>query len=135
MPSWWNNLSLRAKRLSLWCGSFTAMVAAMFSLAQALTATEPVYPALRGWVREEIDRRHQVMARTQIDGQLETIEVRASLVDKELFELDMALRNQPGMIDSVRGTLEARKRALTEDKQNLDYRRDQLQRTRSGRRP
>ena len=40
-----------------------------------------------------------------------------------------------GVPDQVRAMLELRKQALNDDRKNLDYRLDLLQRERSGRRP
>jgi hypothetical protein len=132
MMNWWNSLPRSTK---LWCGAFTALVAAFFSLGQALTASEPWHPATHGFVRDAITRSYDVLAMGQVESQIETVEVRRSLVDKEDFELEMTLRNSTALPDQVRQTLELRKRALADDRRNLDYRLDQLQRARSGRRP
>lgn len=139
--TWWASLSRRARLVTLWTGAFTGVMSAAFALAHGITATEAYHPATRGYVREEIGkaailttRENETLRHSQIDAQIETVEVRRSLVDKEIFELEMTLRNV-AMADQVRATLELRKRALDEDRKTLDFRLDQLQRTRSGRRP
>jgi hypothetical protein len=138
----WNNLSLRAKRITLWGGAFSALVTAIFSFTQAITATETYHPALKGWVKDEIARTFEIQVRSvdtltkQLsEGQLETVEVRRSMVEKELFELDLTMQSQANLSDSIKGQLNTRRAALTDDKKLLDYRYDTLQRARSGRRP
>lgn len=133
----WSNLDRGRKVVILWCGFFSALVAAFFSLGQALKATEPYHPATHGYVRDEITKTTDTLVKSQVEGQIETVEVRRAMVDKEQFELDIMLRNasSPPMPDLVRATLELRKRALDDDRKNLDYRLDTLQRARSGRRP
>lgn len=132
----WTNLARGRKLVVLWAGAFTALVAAIFSLTQVLTATEAFHPATRGYVRDEIAKTISPITAGQVDNQIETVEVRRSQVEKEQFELDLLLRNVTTPVpDNVRPLLEVRKRVLDDDRKNLDYRLDQLQRTRSGRRP
>lgn len=138
----WSDLSLRAKRVTLWGGAFSALVAAIFSFTQIITATEAYHPAVKGWVREEIaksvdtqSRRVEAMEKGQAEGQLETVEFRRAAIEKELFELDLTMQSQPNLSDSIKGQLNARRLTLTDDKKLLDFRHETLQRARSGRRP
>lgn len=133
----WSNLDRGRKVVILWCGFFSALAAAFFSLGQILSASEPWHPSTHSFVREEITKSVSPLSASLMDNQIETVEGRRQMVDKEQFELDMMLRNasSPPMPDLVRATLELRKRALDDDRKNLDYRLDTLQRARSGRRP
>lgn len=140
--AWWDNLTKRAKLIYLWGGAFTAFVTAIFSLTQVITATESWHPAFKGWVRNEIARGLEAqsaivesVSRRQADGQLETVEVRRGMLEKELFELDLTMQSQPNLPDAIKGQLNTRKTMLLDDKKNLDFRYEQLQRARTGQRP
>lgn len=132
----WSNLDRGRKLIVLWGGAFTALVASIFSFTQILTATESYHPALRGFVRDEISKTVSPLVAGQVENQIETVQVRLQMLDKETFELDMMLGAQAAPIpDLVRTTLQLRHRALDDDRKNLEFRLDQLQRARSGRRP
>lgn len=148
---------------SLWCRLsaraqyFTKGIALMTAACALVVAVGPAWLALGlpvfathyhvvthvageiGKVEKKVEEVSMIARRTDsraIAGQIETVEVRRSLVDKEIFELDLVLgRSGSPMDDQVRGTLALRKRALEDDRRNLDYRLDQLQRADSGRRP
>lgn len=138
----WSDLSLRAKRVTLWTGAFTGVMAAAGALATGIVATEPYHPATHSFVRDEITRSLDIQVRRvegiekgQAEGQLETVELRRATIEKELFELDVTMQSQPNLSDSIKSQLNARRSMLHDDKKLLDFRYDTLQRARSGRRP
>ena len=141
----WLRMSRLMKGLTLMCATATAVYAAIIGFGPAWLALGLPALATQHHVATEVgkvDKRIEQIAETtikadarMIEGQIETVEVRRTLVDKEIFELDMMIRNTPSLAEPVRSTLELRKRALDQDQRNLDHRLDALQRARASRRP
>lgn len=122
-------------------GVVTAVSGAIVGTAQAWPYIEPFIVAHRGYVTHRVDSKAETFDRSlrraerrNVENQIELVEIRRSLLEKDHFDLEVSLKN-PNLPDQIRGTLELRKRALDEDRKNLDFKLEQLQRTQTGRRP
>jgi len=140
---WWAQSPRHLRGITILFGTAAAVFGAITAGSSAWPVIEPALPAHRGHVTsivndkaEELQRALRRAETKAVEGRLETIEVRRTMVDKELFEIDIMLRRStPPLEDQFRGSLELRKRALDDDRKNLDYRLDQLQRSSTSRRP
>lgn len=113
------------------CALVVAVGPAWLALGLPIIATHEHVAETVGKVQTQV-RSIDIKA---AEGRIETLEVRRTLVDKEIFEIELLLRRQPEMDPGVRSTLELRRRALDDDRKTLDHRFEQMQRFVTGRRP
>jgi len=145
---WWTGLSLRFQKLAKGLVAMTATCAFIVAVGPAWLALGLPILSTQTYVHEhvkeevskvdkkldEAQKLTRSIASRQVETQASTVEIQRSLLEKEMFELEIALKTKE-VPDQVRSMLELRRRALDDDRKLLDYKADQLLRSNSGRRP